>query len=200
MQDNPFVYGEIVPRAAFVDREAELDRLTRDLAAGQKVFLISPRRYGKSSLIRRALDAVSRDGTATVEVTVASFSSYVTFLEGYARALVAVESRPGRVGTWLRELFVRVKPEVRVEAGLTGAGVSLSFPTIKTARDAARLAEDVFSLPARLRRSWAAGWSSPSTSSRPSRLSTAAPWSSRCARPSSSSGRSAMSSPALSRA
>ena len=50
---NPFVYGEVVPAAAFVDRVAELERLVRDLDAGQKVFLISPRRYGKSSLIRR---------------------------------------------------------------------------------------------------------------------------------------------------
>ena len=48
--NNPFVYGEVVPRAAFVDREVELDRLSADLAVGQKVFLISPRRYGKSSL------------------------------------------------------------------------------------------------------------------------------------------------------
>ena len=55
---NPFVYGEVVPAAAFVDREVELDRLTRDLLSGQKVFLISPRRYGKSSLVRQALLAL----------------------------------------------------------------------------------------------------------------------------------------------
>jgi len=51
---NPIVYGEVVPAAAFADRVDELDRLVRDLSAAQKVFLISPRRYGKSSLIRRA--------------------------------------------------------------------------------------------------------------------------------------------------
>ena len=51
---NPFVYGEVVPAVSFVDRETELDRLTRDLLAGQKIFLISPRRYGKSSLVRQA--------------------------------------------------------------------------------------------------------------------------------------------------
>jgi hypothetical protein len=39
--ENPFVYGEVVPAAAFVDRVDELRRLTADLAAGQKVFLIS---------------------------------------------------------------------------------------------------------------------------------------------------------------
>jgi len=75
--ENPFVYGEVVPAAAFVDRVAELERLVADLAASQKVFLISPRRYGKSSLIRRALASVSRSGALTVEVTVASFSSLV---------------------------------------------------------------------------------------------------------------------------
>ena len=90
---NPFVYGEVVPAAAFVDREVELDRLTADLQAGQKIFLISPRRYGKSSLVRQALAAAARGGALTVDVTVSSFSSYVAFLEGYARALVSVETR-----------------------------------------------------------------------------------------------------------
>ena len=59
MAHNPFVYGEIVPLEAFADRVVELDRLVTDLAEGQKVFLISPRRYGKSSLVRRALAAMS---------------------------------------------------------------------------------------------------------------------------------------------
>src|SRR5438034_196535 len=93
--ENPFVYGEVVPAAAFVDRVVELDRLTRDLNAGQKVFLISPRRYGKSSLVRHALAALRRRGTLTVEVTVSSFSSYVAFLEGYARALLAAQRGHG---------------------------------------------------------------------------------------------------------
>ena len=79
---NPFVYGEIVPASAFVDREAELERLTTDLADGQKVFLISPRRYGKSSLVRQALAVLARRRIATLELTVSSFSSYVGFLEG----------------------------------------------------------------------------------------------------------------------
>src|SRR5262245_32233193 len=89
--ENPFVYGEIVPAAAFVGRDAELDRLTTDLASSQKVFLISPRRYGKSSLIRQACAALNKRKVATLEFTVSSFSSYVSFLEGYARALLQLE-------------------------------------------------------------------------------------------------------------
>src|SRR6202162_1399015 len=100
---NPFVYGEVVPTAAFADRVLELDRLVADLAAGQKVFLISPRRYGKSSLVRQALAAMSRRGALTVDVTVSSFSSYVAFLEGYARAVVAAETKWDRARTWLQD-------------------------------------------------------------------------------------------------
>src|SRR6266705_933136 len=109
---NPFVYGEVVPSAAFADRVAELDRLVGDLAAGQKVFLISPRRYGKSSLIRHALTAMKRRGALTIETTVSSFSSYVAFLEGYARALVSAERRD-RARTWLGDLIHSSRAEVR---------------------------------------------------------------------------------------
>src|ERR687897_2529614 len=111
---NPFVYGEVVPVSAFVDRETELDRLTRDLLAGQKIFLISPRRYGKSSLVAQALRAAARRGALVVDVTVSSYSSYVAFLEGYARALVSVETRLDRARTWLRDLLGAVRPEVRI--------------------------------------------------------------------------------------
>src|SRR5918993_3338209 len=112
---NPFVYGEIVPGDAFADREVELDRLVSDLADGQKVFLISPRRYGKSSLVRRALAALTVRGFLTVDVTVSAYSSYVAFLEGYARALTASESRWQRARDWLAGVVTSTRPEIRLE-------------------------------------------------------------------------------------
>src|SRR5713226_10765762 len=111
--ENPFVYGEVVPAAAFVNRVAEIDRLVRDLASAQKIFLISPRRYGKSSLIRRALAAMARRGALTVDVTVSSFSSYAAFLEGYARALVAAETNWDRSRDWLRDVIRSARAEFR---------------------------------------------------------------------------------------
>jgi hypothetical protein len=149
---NPFVYGEIVPASAFADREAELERLVADLHDGQKVFLISPRRYGKSSLVRQALAALARKRVATLEITVSSFSSYVAFLEGYTQAIAALDARSGPSG-WLRDLFGAIKPEVRplqAERRTGGGRVGIAFPTVRTARDAARLAEEVFALPGRI--------------------------------------------------
>jgi uncharacterized protein len=148
---NPFVYGEVVPLSAFVDREDELNRLTGDLLAGQKVFLISPRRYGKSSLVRQALRIASRGGALVVDLTVSSYSSYVAFLEGYARALSSVERQTGRAVSWLREVLAAVRPEVRIETSDAGRPeVLLSFPTARTGRDVSRLAQEVFALPGRI--------------------------------------------------
>ena len=155
--DNPFVYGEVVTAAAFADRDAERARLGRDLAAGQKVFLISPRRYGKSSLVRGVLRGLARQKILTVEVTVASSSSYIGFLESYARALVAADTPAGRLRRWAGDLLQAVRPELRFEPPAfaphdpgASAGFVLSFPSVRTARDTARLANEVFALPGRI--------------------------------------------------
>jgi hypothetical protein len=148
---NPFVYGEVVPTGAFADRELELDRLVGDLAAGQKVFLISPRRYGKSSLVRQALSTLSRRGLLTVEVTVSAYSSYVAFLEGYARALTASESRWQRARDWLTAAITSTRPEIRLEPEGAGPGrFAVAFPMVRTERDVTRLANELFSLPGRI--------------------------------------------------
>ena len=149
---NPFVYGEVVTAGAFADREDERARLKGDLAAGQKVFLISPRRYGKSSLIRGVMKALAGDGILTVEVTVAASSSYVAFLEAYARALMlAAETQPSGLRRWAAELLKGFRPEIRFDTVAGGEPrVALTFPAVRTARDIARLAADVFAIPAQI--------------------------------------------------
>ncbi|HEY1307045.1 MAG TPA: ATP-binding protein [Vicinamibacterales bacterium] len=148
---NPFVYGEVVPGEAFVDRETELDRLIDDLAETQKIFLISPRRYGKSSLIRQALATLNRRGALTIDVTVSSYSSYLAFLEGYARALATVETRWERARSWLMSVISSTRPEVRYEREQSGPGrLTVAFPLVQSDRDVNRVANEVFSLPGRL--------------------------------------------------
>jgi hypothetical protein len=147
---NPFVYGEIVPDAAFVDRESELDRLRRDLDDGQKIFLISPRRYGKSSLIRQAFRAVARGGTLTCNLTVGSYSSYLGFLEGYTRALAALQGPWDLARAWLKDALAGVGIDVRTEAGEGPGRIAVKFPDVRTGRELAELAVSVFALPARL--------------------------------------------------
>jgi hypothetical protein len=68
-------FGEIIDDANFVNRTDELNQLVRDLADGQKVFLLSPGRFGKSSLVALALLKLKKRHIHTVNLTVSSYST-----------------------------------------------------------------------------------------------------------------------------
>src|SRR5690349_19435749 len=57
---NPFRFGDLALDDSFIDREAELAELKADMRNGQNVVVFAPRRYGKSSLLRRAAHQLIR--------------------------------------------------------------------------------------------------------------------------------------------
>lgn len=59
--ENPFVIGKVVAGEKFADREKETLLLKRELQNGQNVIIISPRRYGKTSLVLHALQQTRMD-------------------------------------------------------------------------------------------------------------------------------------------
>ena len=52
---NPFKFGTIVEGDFFTDRVAETAQLTQKLNSENHIVLISPRRYGKSSLVHPSI-------------------------------------------------------------------------------------------------------------------------------------------------
>ena len=96
--ENPFVFGEIVDDRHFVNRTAELAQLVRDLSDGQKVFLLSPRRFGKSSLVAMAMYKLQKRHVRTVNLTVSSYSSYTQFLEKFAEKVLRAAGPWERAG------------------------------------------------------------------------------------------------------
>ena len=65
---NPFRFSGPLPPEEMIDRDPEADALL-DLAQGRHSFrLVGPRRYGKTTLLRRVLDASESQGMATVLV------------------------------------------------------------------------------------------------------------------------------------
>ena len=62
---NPFEFSDPVLGDSFADRKSELKTLTARMLAGQNVIVISPRRYGKTSLILNAQAAVRKRGGRT---------------------------------------------------------------------------------------------------------------------------------------
>jgi hypothetical protein len=63
----PFIYGKVVSGEDFTDREKELERLVVNFISGTNTILLSPRRWGKSSLILKAAEeAIARDPSLKV--------------------------------------------------------------------------------------------------------------------------------------
>jgi len=55
MEDNaPFKFGKLADNLDFTDREEETQRLVTNFRIGTNTILISPRRWGKSSLVQKA--------------------------------------------------------------------------------------------------------------------------------------------------
>lgn len=60
---TPFVYGKIAVGIDFTNREQESKRLKQNLTSGVNSILVSPRRWGKSSLVSKVAKSLERDKT-----------------------------------------------------------------------------------------------------------------------------------------
>jgi hypothetical protein len=60
--ENPFRYGAVARGPFFTDRERELAALLPDLRGGQDVVVVSPRRFGKTSLVEHAIETLREEG------------------------------------------------------------------------------------------------------------------------------------------
>lgn len=142
--ENPFVFGEIVEQRHFVDREKELQNLIRDLADGQKLFLLSPRRFGKSSLVSLALLKLEKRHVRTVNITVSSYASYEQFLEKFAERVLRSAGSWDRVKNLVGRFLQRVRPTIGINPA--NAETSISFNRAG-GEDPSLLAADVFAMP-----------------------------------------------------
>lgn len=52
---NPFQYGKIAEEDNFIDRDNDRTFLKQSLFSGTNAILVSPRRWGKSSLVKQAM-------------------------------------------------------------------------------------------------------------------------------------------------
>ena len=59
-ENNPFKLGTIVGNEYFTDRTAEVEEIRRAMQGPNHLVLISPRRFGKSSLVKKAVSDLGR--------------------------------------------------------------------------------------------------------------------------------------------
>jgi len=90
---NPFKYGGIVRGEFFADRKAELDELTTEMKNIGKVFLVSPRRFGKTCLLANLRDRLEAKKICCAYMDLFAFPETKSLASGYASAtLKALET------------------------------------------------------------------------------------------------------------
>jgi len=75
MTVNPFCYTVLSLDAPFCSRDEELDALCAHARSNTNVVLYSPRRYGKTSLIKRVQDVLSREKFITLAIDISGATS-----------------------------------------------------------------------------------------------------------------------------
>jgi len=105
---NPFRYGPIALDEAFTNRDAEISELRRDALNGQDVVIFAPRRFGKTSLVRRVAQELGRRKALVAEINL-MFTPTKEKLAGRLAQEIA-EHLLGPVG--------RAKESLRIFSGL----------------------------------------------------------------------------------
>lgn len=139
MKDSPFIYGSTVSTHSFTDREAEAAKLYSNLMNGINTMIISPRRWGKSSLVEKVINDINKKDKKikTVVIDLFSVSNPEEFLEKLARELVKASSSKWQ--EWLtsgKEFFKSIAPKLSVGTDpVTDFSLSFDWKDLKKHAD-----------------------------------------------------------------
>ena len=125
--ENPFKYGGVVRRPYFADRRSEIKELKREMTNLNRVFLVSPRRFGKTCLLFNLMETLKRNAIACAYIDLNAFpdiSSFASALTGLTAG--ALETNRDKLLKMFSG-FQQLRPKVSVDAdGKISAGVELA--------------------------------------------------------------------------
>lgn len=127
MENKPFVFGVAASGDNFTDRESETARLLTNFRSGVNTVLISPRRWGKTSLVRKVCRLAQTDELKIVYLDIFSCRSDADFYDAFASAVLKQTS--AKVEEWMeniRQFLSRISPKISLGAD-PAADFSLSL-------------------------------------------------------------------------
>jgi len=94
MKESPFIFGNTVSTLAFTDGDQERKKIKQNLLSGINTMIISPRRWGKSSLVENVFQEIKEKypDRKCVLIDIFSVSSEKEFLEVFACEVIKATS------------------------------------------------------------------------------------------------------------
>lgn len=111
--EQSFVFGVSVSDYNFIGRKEEIRRLKMNFEEGINTILISPRRWGKTSLVRKVCEVVDRKKVIPVFVDIFKCKTEYEFYNALAEAVL--KQTASKAELWMdnaRDFIVRLSPKV----------------------------------------------------------------------------------------
>lgn len=127
--EAPFIFGRIATDENFTDREKETEHLVNNFESLINTVIISPRRWGKSSLVHRAADIAMR---ADKNIRICTIDLFNVKTEEQFYTVLAQKLIQGTSSRWeeavenAKKFFSRLVPKISVGAG-PGSEISIDF-------------------------------------------------------------------------
>lgn len=115
MKNKPFTFGVATSGDNFTDREKETERLLLNFRNGVNTVLISPRRWGKTSLVQKACSLAQSNRLKVVYLDIFSCRSDRDFYDAFASAILKQTS--SKLDEWIENarLFLsRISPKISI--------------------------------------------------------------------------------------
>ena len=113
MINKPFVYGTSVKGDHFTDRKKESQRLIKDFEHGINTIIISPRRMGKTSLVKRVTESIKNENIQIVFMDIYDCRNDYDFYNRFASCVLRdTASRLDKALDYVKEFLVRLSPKV----------------------------------------------------------------------------------------
>ena len=129
MENKPFVFGVATSGDNFTDRKKETARLLSNFRHGVNTVLISPRRWGKTSLVLKVCRLAQSDTLKVVYLDIFSCRSEREFYDAFASAVLKQTS--SKLEEWMENdrLFLsRISPKISLGAEpMTDFSISLEL-------------------------------------------------------------------------
>lgn len=129
--ENPFRYGGIVLGPYFADRQAEMEELKKEISNFSRVFLVSPRRYGKTCLLFNLMESLKIEKTPVAYLDLNAYPDIKSLSGSYAlQTCQALETNRNKLIKGLSGLK-NFKPQFSVESD----GTKISAELISTIQE-----------------------------------------------------------------
>ncbi len=145
MITNPFYYGGTIKDKYFCNRVDELRNLKNDINAGLNTLIYAPRRFGKTSLVLKALNELEKESSIKyVFLDLMYVSTVEEFINRYFNLLAKnLEEPTDKIINFFKSIL-KIRPNINVNFDINGTpNFSLSF----NSDELNQTLEDVLNIP-----------------------------------------------------